>query len=417
MKIFKPVFHSVIALTLCLSLSSCDNAVIKEKWNSVTQAVNNVWNDLTNSKTDPPAQEMTKPEPEPEPEIELTPTPDEYFNFILRDDGTYAVSAKITDMPSEVIIPDTYQDIPITWVKSDGFSGCESIKSITFPKYLNLIGSSDIRGCPNLESISVKKGNKNFHSDGNCIIHTFTKTIVVGCKTSVIPTDYSVRGIGQYAFSVESPANMVIPDNILFIKDNAFYYNKHLESITFSGRLGTIGIDAFRGCANLKRVSLGSGIIHIQKHAFHSCYSLESIVIPEGVTSIESSTFAYCDNLSYVSLPESLVEIGGAAFYKCTSLESIDLPSNLSTIGKSAFYGCTALTKIIIPDSVKTIGIAAFKDCTNLVAIVIGNNVKAIPDDTFLGCSKLEAVIIPHSLTEINPGAFEDCPNVEIIIY
>ena len=202
MKFFKPVFHSVIALTLCLSLSSCDNTVIKEKWDSVTQAVNNVWNDLTNTKTDPPAQEMTKPEPEPEPETELTPTPDEYFNFILRDDGTYAVSAKTTDMPSEVIIPDTYQGIPITLVKNDGFSGCESIKSIIFPKYLRFIGSGAIRGCPNLESISVKKGNKNFHSDGNCIIHTFTKTIVVGCKTSVIPTDRSVRGIGNYAFSV-----------------------------------------------------------------------------------------------------------------------------------------------------------------------------------------------------------------------
>ena len=417
MKIFKPVFHSVIALTLCLSLSSCDNTVIKEKWDSVTQAVNNVWNDLTNTKTDPPTQEMTKPEPEPEPETELTPTPDEYFNFILRDDGTYAVSAKTTDMPSKVIIPDTYQDIPITLVKNDGFSGCESIKSIIFPKYLSVIDSGVIRGCPTLKSISVKKGNKNFHSDGNCIIHTFTKTIVVGCKTSVIPTDHSVRGIGDYAFSVGSPANMVIPDNILFIGNGAFYCNEHLESITCSDRLGTIGLDAFRGCTNLKRVSLGSGIISIQEHAFASCRSLESIVIPEGVKSIGSSTFAYCDNLSYVSLPESLIRINGGAFYKCTSLKSIDLPSNLSTIDKSAFYGCTALTKIIIPDSVKKIGVAAFENCTSLIAVVLGNTVEVIPDDTFLGCSKLEAVIASHYLTEINPGAFEGCPNVEIIIY
>lgn len=45
---------------------------------------------------------------------------------------------------------------------------------------LNLLTST-------LESIEVEEGNEYFHSKNNCLIETATKTLVLGCKNSIIP--------------------------------------------------------------------------------------------------------------------------------------------------------------------------------------------------------------------------------------
>ena len=114
MKIFKPVFHSVIALTLCLSLSSCDNTVIKEKWDLATNTVSGAWNDFKDDVITPTVQKITGTEP----------TSKNYFLFELLDDGTYAIWAKDpANMPSKVILPDTYRDAPVTTVKWNAFYG------------------------------------------------------------------------------------------------------------------------------------------------------------------------------------------------------------------------------------------------------------------------------------------------------
>ena len=58
-------------------------------------------------------------------------------------------------------------------------------------------------GCSGIESLVVATGNKKYHSANNCIIETETKKLIVGCKTSIIPSDGSVTSIGDGAINSE----------------------------------------------------------------------------------------------------------------------------------------------------------------------------------------------------------------------
>ena len=91
-------------------------------------------------------------------------------------------------------------------------------------------------GCTGLTNITVAEGNSVYHSAENCIIETASKTLVVGCKTSIIPTDGSVTSIGNYAFrGCTGLTSVTIPDNVTSIGSSAFSRCSSLTSITFQG--------------------------------------------------------------------------------------------------------------------------------------------------------------------------------------
>ncbi len=126
---------------------------------------------------------------------------------------------------------------------------------------LNLLTAS-------IESIEVEDGNEYFHSKNNCLIETATKTLVIGCKYSIIPDDGSVEIIGEYAFngcmgekSIEIPEGVkeihnmafaytdfeeiVIPESIELIAEESFVLNPQLKSITIKSKNAFINNLAF----------------------------------------------------------------------------------------------------------------------------------------------------------------------------
>ena len=105
-----------------------------------------------------------------------------------------------------------------------------------------------------IETIEVEKGNPYYHSAGNCLIETQTKTLVLGCKNSVIPDDGSVTRIGKCAFNgcqalkrIEIPESvtelgymslaytgleeLVVPEHLEEIAAHSFSLNRYLEKI------------------------------------------------------------------------------------------------------------------------------------------------------------------------------------------
>lgn len=67
------------------------------------------------------------------------------------------------------------------------------------------------------KSLTVDPSNTVYHSNGNCIIETATKKLILGYSGSTIPNDSSVESIGYYAFNT-LPSTTIIPSNIITLE-------------------------------------------------------------------------------------------------------------------------------------------------------------------------------------------------------
>ena len=87
----------------------------------------------------------------------------------------------------------------------------------------------------------------------------------------------------------------------------------------------SIGDQAFRGCSALTSVTFaeGSQLTSIGEYAFRDCSALTSIVIPDSVTSIGDQAFCGCSALTSVTIPAGVTSIGDYAFYNCSQLTYI----------------------------------------------------------------------------------------------
>ena len=66
------------------------------------------------------------------------------------------------------------------------------------------------------------------------------------------------------------------------------------------------------------------------------------------MTDIEDEAFKGCTNLKSITIPDNVTDIGDYAFSDCTSLESIKIPNSVTDIGCEAFSDCTSLNSVTI---------------------------------------------------------------------
>lgn len=130
-------------------------------------------------------------------------------------------------------------DATIPGVKSLGenaFAGCEYLTYIYIPASLESIGNGAFSDCKRIAEIHVAEENAKYYVTDNCLIETETKTLVLGCKNSIIPTDGSVTSIGYGAFDGCSELKSIaIPKSITNIGELAFNNCSGLEAVYYAG--------------------------------------------------------------------------------------------------------------------------------------------------------------------------------------
>lgn len=114
-------------------------------------------------------------------------------------------------------IPDS-----VTAIAAHAFA-YSTVESIEIPAGVTTVAQKAFYRTSRLMAITVAAGNETFSAAGNCLIETATKTLVLGCKGSVIPTDGSVEIIGSYAFAyIRTLTELSIPSSVAAIRPNAF---------------------------------------------------------------------------------------------------------------------------------------------------------------------------------------------------
>ena len=133
---------------------------------------------------------------------------------------------------TSLTIPDS-----VTSIGNSAFSDCYGLTSITIGNNVTSIGYGVFRNCYSLTDITVSSDNIAYHSTNNCLIETESKTLILGCKNSVIPSNGSVTDIGYQAFFYcTGLTNITIPNSVTSIGGSAFDFCRNLTEVNFSTR-------------------------------------------------------------------------------------------------------------------------------------------------------------------------------------
>ena len=287
------------------------------------------------------------------------------------------VLKKYTGSGGDITIPDGVKSI-----EKYAFWYSFSVTSVTIPKSLESMDGTVFLNCTKLKEIKVSKNNQYFSTE-NGILYDKKKKVLLQCPRVmegdiIIPE--TVVKIGDNAFYYcQNLTSIIIPESVSNIGRLAFHYCEGLTSVTIPKGVASIGECIFEGCSGLTEIKVSennryftseNGVLYdkkkkmliqcpgakggefiipesvtgIESRAFESCKKLTSVTIPKGVTQIEEYTFAWCSSLSNVSIPKGLTSIGHAAFYSCTSLKNITIPKSVTSIDQGAFDTSVDLT-------------------------------------------------------------------------
>jgi BspA type Leucine rich repeat region (6 copies) len=143
--------------------------------------------------------------------------------------GTVTVTA-YHGSDTVVAIPSTLNELPVTSIGDEAFSGCGSLTLLSIPNTITNIGDGAFWDCTNLTAITVDALNSVYRSVAGVLFNQGQTRLIA----------YPEGRIGSYA----------IPNGVTSIASAAFY-NCRLTSVTIPNTVTSIGTNAFYGCGTL----------------------------------------------------------------------------------------------------------------------------------------------------------------------
>lgn len=311
-----------------------------------------------------------------------------FWQYYERDSNI--IISKYTGAEENVVAPSMIAGKKVTQIDSYVFKENEWIVTVTIPDTVTYIGYESFRACENLSAIYGMKnvefiercafqdcGNLRSVSLGNALktISALAFKNCVKLNGCVFPS--TLKELDRYCFENTGMTSVNIPASVE-LGDGVFYNCQNL--LTVSANANIPG-RAFAECPKLTTVSIGANV-DISNEAFYNCSSLKNVTITNGSAGITIGleAFRYCSALAKISLPASVRYLGDRSFEGCTSLSQISLSNRLLGIGDGAFYGCASLVSVVVPNTVTWIGYGAFSDCVSLNSILIPNSVTGLLD-------------------------------------
>lgn len=142
-----------------------------------------------------------------------------------------------------------------------------------------------------------------------------------------------VTEIAGYMFTrCDIQGELILPENIVELKDYAFEGNEDITNVTALG-LEIMGQQSFSDCSSLSAIN-APNLKYIGSGAFEKCTSLISYEIPKGVATVGAVAFDGCTNLESITIPNSMINLGDVVYYNVTYYQ--------------VFRGCTALKSITV---------------------------------------------------------------------
>lgn len=348
------------------------------------------------------------------------------LTFLLDSDKkSYAVVACEKTATGDLVIPATYNGLPVTDIGPSTFFECTGLTGITIPEGITVIHANTFYGCTELKSVTLPD---------------------------------SVETIYRGAFSkCTALKNVTLGKNLTFIDQSVFASCTSLESITIPEGVTELGSSVFAGCTKLTQVSIPDSITQFGAMSFSDCPNLiynvydnakylgnassPYLVLVESVSKdisqcqihkdtkiIHFSAFADCTRLTQIAVPDGVTAIDTYAFQNCTSLTDVTISKSVATIGSYIASGCSQLKGIWVAEdnahfSSDSFGVLFNKDKTTLMEApdtltgeyTVPDSVVSIGNSAFLGCHSLTGITVGKNVTEIDFYAFSKCGSLTAI--
>ena len=296
---------------------------------------------------------------------------DEY-EYLLNKDGTVEVYSYL-GKDSEVVIPDTIEDCPVTGISSYAFEGCDFVTKISIPDTVTIVGD-------NAFSDTEYYNNENNWENGVLYIDKVL-----------------------YEVSEDVKGEFTVKDGTTAI---AYY--------------------AFMGCTEITKISIPGSVKILPYRTFRGCTSLTDLNVGEGTEIIEDQAFSFCVKLNNINLPKTITRVGLAAFnntafyndeynwdngalYLGNILLILDSESTgaytvregTEVIADSAFEGCN-ITKLYLPSGLKILPYGALNLCKHLKYIYFNDDLEEIASLCFPTSSEMTSLELPKNVTKID---------------
>ena len=307
------------------------------------------------------------------------------LEYTLNDDKeSYSLSGRGSCKDEDIIVPDTYEGLPVTGVADKAFLNAYEWFTITLPESVTFIG--DYAFCSaNLSNI-VLPGNLK-HIGKYSFAHATIGPII-------IPD--SIETIGDSAFDECTVESITVPDKNFSVGYHAFgnyeYSTPYLILNTFDGAyyLGNesnpyvVLIDTLpsKAAGDIESVTIHDQTKIICPGAFSDCAKLTSIVANE-----TNATYKTMNGDLYTKDGKTLIQyaIGKPAAeyvvadtvehianyaFSGSKVKAVTMKDGVKTIGNGAFFNCTELYTVIIPDSVTSIGEYVVDSCERITSLL-----------------------------------------------
>lgn len=331
-----------------------------------------------------------------------------------------------------VVVPQKLGGYKVVSISDEAFCWSD-IDSVQLPDGIKNIGygafyDSNISKC-NIPSSVVNIGDFAFYESKLSGEFDFSNVQSIGedafTYTSItgLANLKNVKELGNAAFQDTKITSVILSKNLKKIEDNVFSYSS-IESISIpEGEIASIGWKTFKGCTELKEISLPNSIKTIGYYAFEGS-GIQSIKLPSKLETISERAFGDCKNLTSVTIPNSVTIISDRAFEGNTSLQEVTIGTGLEELRDYVFSNCSMLKKVTFAGSVESIGEGCFMNCKSLKSIELPKGVVNICGGfdsefeygAFQGCVSLEKVLLPNTVKSIDCSAFKNCNNLTSIV-
>ncbi len=250
-------------------------------------------------------------------------------------------------------IPAEYKGIPVTAIDDYGFKNEKSLRTVTIPDSIKVIGYESFAHCTALQKVEI-------------------------------------------------------PNSVTFMDHRAFLNCTNLSELTLSEGLENLYARTFYLCTSLQEVTLPEGMKYVAKSCFSRCTNLKTVYVSSTIESLDGESFFLCpitkvvapslDIWMKIDFSGPILTKGGNLYIKNEDgkeelLTEVDLPNTVTKIKKCVFTNCSSLKSVTIPDTVTEIGIRAFEGCNELESLT-ANGVRIIEGATFQSMKGLTTVYL-----------------------